>query len=285
MARALGRDATLEDLTDENIALVMQRVLDQQGSPATANKERSQLLAIWRYAAQIGMVARWPTILPEREPQREPRAWLLEDVVKLLATIAKLDGFVGQVPANAWWLGFVYVCLDTGERIGAVRQAQWSNLEHDWLLVPAEHRKGKKKDRRYRLSPETLQVLAKLRTHCIGDEIFPWPYVANYIWNRYDKILQQAGLPHGPKDKIHKIRKTVGSVAYAAGLDPQDVLDHSSRRTSQKYLDSRYTRQTQPSQILQSWLRGELKRPDGSPSTSSSSTSSSSTSDPKRKQA
>lgn len=255
--KVVGRPATLEDLTDDTIALVMQNVLDRGGSPYTANKERSQLLAIWRYAAQLGLISRWPTVLPEKQPERAPKAWLLEDVTKLLKTIQALDGSVGSVPARLWWLGLIYVCLDTGERIGAVKQATWDMLEHGWLLIPAEHRKGGKRDRRYRLSEDTLQVLEKMRPYCTR-EIFPWPYTATYLWNRYDKILQKAGLPHGPKDKFHRCRKTLGSVAYAAGLDPQEVLDHSSRRVSQAYLDARFTRTTAPSTILRQWLSGTL---------------------------
>ncbi len=38
------------------------------------------------------------------------------------------------------------------------------------------------------------------------------------------KIVQEAGLPDGRKSGFHRNRKTVASVAYAAGLDPQDCL-------------------------------------------------------------
>jgi integrase len=256
LERTLGRPALLEDLTDDNVAQLMQDIIDRGGSPHTANKERSQLLAIWRFAAQTKVVDRWPTVTPEQCPERVPMAWMPDDVRSLLAAAAAAKGRIGRAPAAVWWTALISVCLDTGERIGAVSQAEWTWLERDWILVPAEARKGRKRDRRYRLAPETVARLKELRKHSQGSQVmFEWPYGRSYIWAKYGKLLQAAGLPHGPKDKFHRLRKTLGSVAYAAGLDAQDLLDHQNKRTTQRYLDPRFTRDVQPSQILADWLR------------------------------
>jgi len=264
LEKVLKRPANIEDLTDDVVSQVMQDVLDRGGSPFTANKERSQLLALWRYASQTGLTSNWPTVLPENEPERVPQAWMQEDLVKLFDAIAGIKTNVGNVPGPLWWRAIFLVCLDTGERIGAISQAEWSWLERNWLLVPAEARKGRKRDRRYLLASETVAALMQVRKYsCGATNIFVWPYNRTYIWNRLTKILIDAGLPHGRKDKFHRIRKTVGSVVYAAGMDPQDALDHSHRRVTQKYLDPRFTRETQPSQIIADWLRNpptDLKR-------------------------
>lgn len=255
MDATLMRPATLEDFNDDNIALVMQSVLDRGGSPFTANKERSQLLAIWRFAAQLKKVDTWPTIQAEREPERVPVAWLADDVHKLFAAIESLTDDVGEVPARIWWKALVTTCLDTGERIGAVFQAEWSWLERQWFKVPAEARKFRKRGRSYLLSDETLDNLDQMRKYRTGDKIFEWPYCSTYLWRKYKNVLIEAGLPHGPKDSFHRIRKTCGSVAHAAGLDVQEVLDHESRRTSKKYIDPRFNQAVQPSHVLAAWLR------------------------------
>lgn len=260
LGKVLCKDPELSDLNDENVALVMQSIIDRGCSPYTANKERSQLLAIWRYAAQIGELSRWPTVMAENEPERIPRAWTIEDVQQLFASVRAMQSTIGDVQAAVWWEAIVMVCLDTGERIGAVSQAEWSWLERSWLLVPAEARKGRKRDRRYLLSNETLALLSELRKQSPEKkEMFAWPYCSTYLWAKYSALLRKAGLPSGPKDKFHKLRKTTASVAYAAGLDAQDLLDHQNKRTTQKYLDPQFTRETQASQVIADWLRNPPK--------------------------
>lgn len=256
LEKSLGRPTFLVDLTDDNIARLMQDILDRGGSPYTANKERSQLLAIWRFAAQVKMLDTWPTILAENVPERAPQAWLAEDVHAIIQSAEATTGSIGNVPASLWWSALISLALDTGERIGAISQAEWSWLDRDWMLIPAEARKGRKRDKRYKINQETVERLKAIRKYSRGESrIFVWPYNPTYLWARYGKLLRDAGLPDGPKDKFHKLRKTLGSVAHAAGLDAQDVLDHQNRRTTQRYLDARFTRETQPSQILADWLR------------------------------
>lgn len=105
--KVFGRAAELSDFNDDTISAVMQHVIDRGGSPATANKERSQLLAIWRYACQLGLIEKWP-VTAEKEPERSPKAWLAEDVAKLLTTIQDLEGTIGNAPASTWWLAIVF---------------------------------------------------------------------------------------------------------------------------------------------------------------------------------
>ena len=259
-SRVLGHDATLDDLTDDNVALAMQSMLDRGCSPYTANKERSQLLALWRFAAQLQLVPKWPTIGAEHTPERVPVAWMQEDIQRLMQALERETGMIGDAPANLWWRSLVCVCLDTGERIGAIVQAEWSWIERDWILVPAEARKGHKRDRRYLLACDTLARLRELQRYTGRQgRVFPWPYCGTYLWGKYTKILKKHGLPCGPKDKFHRFRKTVGSVVHAAGLDAQEVLDHNSRRTTKAYLDPRFTREKQPSDVLAAWLRNPPK--------------------------
>lgn len=83
----IGREAEIEDLSDINVQSVMRSMLERGCSPSSANKERSQLCSIWRFAARDGLLSRWPNVNPEVEPQRVPRAWLEPEIKKLHATI------------------------------------------------------------------------------------------------------------------------------------------------------------------------------------------------------
>lgn len=253
--KTLGKMATIADLTNDNVSLHMQSQLDNGRAKATANKDRQQLLAIWRYATQQGHHNTWPDVPAEIEPQRVAQAWLAEDLRKLFASVDRIRRNVGLVEGRLWWRGILMVCLDTGERIGAVRKIQWGWIEGEWLLIPAEVRKGGKRDRRYLLSQHTINVLDSIRQREAGRDVFPWPYCDGYIWQSFGKILEDAGLPHDRRDKFHRLRRTTASVVHQAGLDATEALDHAQRRTTQRYIDPRFTRDDQPSKILADFLR------------------------------
>jgi integrase len=147
------------------------------------------------------------------------------------------------------------LCLDTGERIGAVFASQWDWLEGSWIQFPAEVRKGGRRDRKYFLSSQTCGLLYRIR-QCRADEerVFPWPYHPGYLWDLYRKILVAAGLPSRREDKFHRLRKTHASVLHQAGLDATKALDHQDRRTTDRYLDPRFCTDVRPSRILAAYL-------------------------------
>ena len=252
----IGRPAQLEDLCDANVQLTMRSMLERGCSPYTANKERSQLCAIWRFACREGRLKLWPNVNAELEPERVPRAWMEPEIRKLYSHVDALEGNMRglEIPQRLWWRALLMVAFDTAERIGAVSGAEWDNLDGTWLLFPAEVRKGKRRDRLFELDMQTVEVLIRLRKLQCSHMMFPWPYSPSYIWTKYDAILRSAGLPHGPRDKFHRIRKTVASIAHACGLNAQELLDHQDRRTTQKYLDPRFTRNAQACTVVANYL-------------------------------
>jgi len=98
--RFVGTEPTLDDLTNENLIGLMQSQLDGGRSPATANKDRNQLLTLWRHSHRLGMIDRWPIVPELIEPERTPEAWLADDLRKLMATIDRQDGFFGPAPRS-----------------------------------------------------------------------------------------------------------------------------------------------------------------------------------------
>lgn len=257
--KTLGHPALLKELTNANVNRHMQRLIDDGRAKATANKDRSQLLALWRYAIKLGLLSEWPDVQPEIEPQRVPRAWMADEVVRLFRTIDRLPGKIDTCDRSLWWRCLLMLALDTGERIGALSECRWDWLEGRWLIIPAEFRKGKHRDRHYLLGCGTVSRLGELRNQSIGNKIFPWPYCSVYLWRKFGDILKEAGLPHGRRDKFHRLRRTCASVVHAAGLDATEALDHTHRRTTQAYLDPRFARKDQPSEILAQWLKNPPK--------------------------
>lgn len=256
-SETLGREPLVSDLTDDTVLRHMQRLLNVGRAKATANRERVCLVALWRHAAKLKLLDTWPDVPKEKEPIRAPQAWMREEIMRLLATTMMLDGEIPgtEIPQWLWWRSLIRLILDTGERIGAVREARWEWITGNAILVPAEFRKGGKRDKMFLLSLDTIELLKKLRDKSTTQQVFPWPYSNTYLWNRYRKILEKAGLPTGRKRGMHALRRTTASVAHAAGLDAQTLLDHSSARITQRYLDIRFTRQSQASEAVAAWLR------------------------------
>lgn len=258
-SRTLGRPATVADLTEANVLAHLQR--RKSVAAATRNKELAELTAMWRLATQRGLLATWPDIPDEPEPQRTPIAWMPEELRRLLHAAANQPGKIGDVDAGLFWEGLIRLILDTGERVSAAASVRWSWLQDDWLRVPAEARKAKTRDRLYRLSTTTIGVLHSIRQQNPStDELFAWPYSPGYLWARFKRVVAAADLPTTRAHQFHAIRKTCASAVYAAGLDPQDALDHSDRRTTQRYLDPRFRRERHAADVLADFLRSPGRR-------------------------
>ncbi|NLX55090.1 MAG: site-specific integrase [Planctomycetaceae bacterium] len=246
----LGRPATLEDLTDTQVSMHLARLVADKRSPYTVNKERSQLLAIWSFAARKRYVEAFPDVEPEVAPKRAPLAWLESDMRRLVQACHDQTGYYDGIPAATWWIAIHEVCWDTAERIGAIRQLTWEHLNSDgWLIVPAELRKGKREDKCFLLGPDTLGTLQAIS---LPERrlIFPWPFSTTYLYHVYRKILRRAGLPTDSRSKFHRLRRTAASYYEAAGGNATDLLGHANRETTKRYLDPRIVKQKQPSEVL-----------------------------------
>jgi integrase len=251
----LGRTPTIHDLDSDIIELHMERIIRKGGSPASANKDRGQLLALWRFAAAKRIVEQWPTIAMMKEPEIVPMGWLADEAQSLLKACNAAPGYVATVPAKLWWAGVVSVLLDTGERIGAIRPLKKHHLQGGYLLVPAVFRKGQRRDRLYSLQPETVELLKKVcGSNREDDQMFPWDRSDTYIYRRYNAILKAAGLPTDRRSKFHRLRRTVASAVTAAGGDATAALDHASPKTTKKYLDPRIVGTVSVSKILAAYL-------------------------------
>jgi integrase len=238
----LKRDPELTDLQDLSVNGFLGWLKSRDLSPFTINKERSNLLAIWRFAARKSYVKDWPDVPTETEPETIPMAWQADEIQRLFAAANKALGLYAGVPCAQWWKMLLLVLWDTGERIGAIRNLAWPNvdLRRGWLHVPAKFRKGGRSDKLYKLSPETLIVLRESKKSRPRDLIFPWPYSETYLWRMFGKLLDSAGLESDARSKFHRLRRSVASHYEAAGGDATELLGHSERKvTTKHYLDPR----------------------------------------------
>jgi len=248
--RFLGRAATLDDLTDENVAGVMAWLVDEGRAPATANKCRAKLLSLWRFLSRKGHVAHWPDVSAATEPTRIPRAWTEQQLGQLFNACRNTIGRIGDCRACDWWTALHAVMWDTGERIGALLDFTWDdiNLDTGWIILQAESRKGRRADKATQLHPNTIALLRRI--HRADGKVFPWDRSACTLWLRYDRILKRAGLPHDRKSKFHRVRKSVATHLTVLGGNAQSAMGHSSPAVTAVYIDPTIARTQQPSDIL-----------------------------------
>lgn len=237
--RYLGRPPKLSDLDELTVSAYLSYRSDQGRSAYTVEKERNQLMAIGRLAAERRVIDMAPHVPQSVLPKVTPTAWTLPQLKALMHSADNTPGMVGTVPAAIWWGALVHVCWETSERIGAIMACTRANFDGRTLLVPAEARKGRRQDRVYRLTERTCQRLqAVLRRHN-EQMIFHWPHPKTHLWYWMGKIIKRAGL--NPKRmKFHAIRRSAASHFAAHGGNATAFLGHSSPRITQEfYLDPR----------------------------------------------
>lgn len=217
------------------------RARSAERSPATAAKDRAQIVALWTMAARRGLVDKWPEVRRIRVPERVPEAWTIEQLRLLLDEVALEKAVISGIPAPLWWRALLLVCYDTAERITAVRSLEWQDVSPDSVVFRAESRKGGLRDIRRPIGRATAKALDLIREPK-RDLVFPWPYTPAYLWGRMGIILRRAGLPADRRSKFHRIRRTTASFYAAAGHSATALLDHSSPAVTRRYLDPRIVR-------------------------------------------
>lgn len=238
--RHLGHHATLDDLTDLNVAKFLAGELARGRDPQSVNTHRKYLLAYWRWLARKGHVAVWPDVEKLKESPPTPDAWTKEQLAALFAACEKTGPPIGRVPSKIFWPALHFWIWDTGERTGATLRVNRNsvNLTSGVALVPADIRKGNK-NAVYQLKDRTICFLGLVQKFTPSDDrLLPWPYDMGTFYNRYTKLLKDAGLPSGRRNKPQKIRRSCASFIEAAGGSAQEFLMHESRATTvASYID------------------------------------------------
>lgn len=237
--RFLGRTPRLSDLTDATVSRFAAARVEAGRSKFTVNKDLFNLLAIWRWAHRKSYVKHWPDVLLEKTPTKAPIALLREELAALDAACRAERDPIGHFRGCDFWHALMLLIWDTGERINAVMELQWSQLDlrHKWVRFAADDRKGGTADNQLPIADDTAQALGKLTPH--EGKVFKWPYSPTYIYRRYERILKRAGLPTGRLYKFHCLRKSTASHYEAAGGNATELLGHSTRKVTLAYLDKR----------------------------------------------
>lgn len=236
LGEMLQRPAKVADLSDETLVNMVHWLEAKGLAPKTVNERVGRLKCLWRWLADKGMVTLRPTVEKIPEPIRTPRAWDRIQLAALFEAAGRMPGRVGIFRSPVWWTAFLATAWYTGERTHALLECRWEWLEGSSLHVPAEVRKGGRKDALYILPPDCLALLVPLSGP--SPLIFPWPQTLCNFYLRYDRLLRLAGLPTGRANKVQKIRRSHATWLKVVGGDPTRSLQHDDPATTNRhYLD------------------------------------------------
>lgn len=251
MRRTLGREPILADIGDdlavtrhlETLATEKSKRTGRMLSAYTIEKQRSQIMALSALAFDRGILTGPRVeIPPEPLPERTPEAWTHEEMQRLFAAARVAKGRLGPLLVRAVFPALISLIYDTGERVTACLETLRDDYHRPHVLVRAEARKGKKKDKLFLLSPETCDLLDAIVVPSVKELIYIPVSQRARIWVIFGEIVKAAGLTGGRTAKFHKLRRTVASAYAAAGQDASSLLGHSSKRITERYyLDPRIT--------------------------------------------
>jgi integrase len=205
--------------------------------PASVLKDRTQLVALWNFAAKKRLAAEFPALAKMRVSQRVPRAYTSEDVAKLIITARRRPRNVGGKPAAWWWSTLIYTAYCTAERISALLSLRWSEVDLEQCRVTflADTRKGHTRDIVREITPDLAKLMLPYRGR--PDElVWHWDRRRNSIWTSLQLLCGRAGVKYRG---FHGFRKAAASyTALKHGRAAATaLLDHSNPRLAELYVD------------------------------------------------
>lgn len=253
----LGREATIDDLTDENLAVLTRWLqLERQQVPRTCNSTIGSLIKFWRWCREKDFVRTGPTIKPLKVAKRAPRAYSPEEVAKLVEAAKRQRGAVGDMPAAVWWLTALQLILNTGARSNEILSFRWEWIDWNtgWLRVPAEVRKGKVADMVYGLWQETVEWLRPIRKE--QGLILGWQQHMTRYYQIWGELLREAGLPADRFHKAQALRRTFATAIHFNGGDASKALGHHDPRLAHlHYIDQTRGDQERHADVIPDALR------------------------------
>jgi integrase len=271
--RWLGRDPELRDLDE----LVLARYLEHRATQVallTVERERSGLMALAGLAWERRLIETKPTCPPGAIPDRVPQAWSIAELQAVMAAASDPTTYrvrqTGRPPLFGkpiaavrhptvsaetkarFFTALLPVLYESGERVGAMLEARIEDYDRPHLVVRAEARKGRKRDRVYRFTDATCDLIEAAIGGRTEGLVFAWPMTRTYLFTCFGTAVKAAGLNTRKRLRFHQIRRSAASHYAAAGGDAVEMLDHSSPKITKRwYLDPRLAdRGARPCDIL-----------------------------------
>jgi integrase len=250
----LGHEPTVDDLDDLTAAKFMRwRQTHQHSrfkliSPASLAKDSAHLRSLWTWLAKKrwkrsdGELIEFPDYARPRVPRPVPKAYKADELAKLVDAARHRKGLVAGKPAAWYWVTKIQAMFQTGERIGAVLELRWGqvDLERHTLTFLAATRKGHRETITRPISPALSKMLA-VQKGPPDARVWAWLDDREMLscYASLKVLCRTAGVPYKP---FHAIRKSTASYLKRAGISAKKQLGHSSEEMAENhYYDEEIT--------------------------------------------
>lgn len=238
LGRFLGRPATNADLSDDTINRWLLS-LESRLSGATRKSRRTHIMALWRSATRLGVAQPPGEIRRVKVPPRVPRAWTVEEMRRLLASVGKVKSTVGiGLPLSKKLELLIRLGWDSGARWGDVRTFKHQDLSDDGILPFVQHKTSRLHVAKFHQS--TMNALGEFRSR---SWLADWEYTHEYFRIAFGWLVKAAGV-QGSFKWIRRSSGTnveqhyPGAGAAHLGHGPTIAVNH--------YFDARLIARTRP---------------------------------------
>lgn len=191
-----GGPVMLADLSELLLSAWLRDYAGSGVKPATVRAKRTQLLALWRAAADEYLCDP-PTrrVRTARVPWEPRDCWSIDEVNALVRAAAGLRRSPGgAMPRSEWFDLAIRVAWDTGLRWGDQMRLRVDDIHGNTVIV------SQRKTRRPvcgRLSPSTLAILRESLRRFPRDLVTPWPASRETFGAQVRRLVARAGIRRG----------------------------------------------------------------------------------------
>lgn len=235
----LGRPAKLTDLTEYQVSTWLRDMEKSETlSKRTISGRRGDLLAIWRHAADCGVV-QWPQrVRSIKVPQPMPVAWTLEEIGALLRHAETLGGFLSNgLPRRRYFWTLLKSAYETGFRRSDLLRFHISWMRDDGTIVMTQHKTGFAHVAAVRQDTRDALVWLSERKRADGqdrpEQPLWWPYTPRQMYLYIEQIVAAAGVRPGA---LQQFRRT--GATHSERVQPGAAiryLGHASHSQAQKH--------------------------------------------------
>jgi integrase len=234
--RWAGGPVRVDELDDRSVALWL-RELATTRAPATVRSKRSQILVLWRAAAEEGLCdgpSRRIRVAPV--PYRNPTAWTVAEVEAIQAAAATVKGtHACGMPRAAWWVLAIRLAWATGLRWGDLVKLEVAAVQGDGRVAVLQHKTRRLVIRQ--IDDETVRMLQQSIAECPRALAVPWPSSGETFRQQFRRLVKLAKVRPGTWKWIRRAGITdaearrPGAGAEHAGHAPGSPI------TARHYLD------------------------------------------------
>lgn len=179
--------------------------------PRSVKHHRTNLLSVWRGAAEAGLIDVWPRRVKRiKVPRTLVEAWHLEEMRSILAGCEQLAGVTRRhkIRRSAFFRAYTLVGWDSGLRPYDLWLLEFCEIGTNGVLLHVAHKTGEIIMRPLR--PETVAAIEAIahpqRVRLFGDALS-----VEAIRRQFTRLVKSTGLKGSPK----KLRKSAATAVEA----------------------------------------------------------------------